>query len=157
MTQLAHATKAPAPRSDSAKTVAWVYAGILVVMALLQLFAFEDFLPLMASYDLPGGYGTTGLVGCLIVLSEVFAVPFLLRMALSPLMRWVSLACSVLAPLLWAKLAIWGAISGSVLENSGFLGTKVPFHSGGELFLVSSILLALSIWTAWGLWPGKKR
>lgn len=157
MIQLAHATKALTPRSENVKIAAWVYAAILTVMAVAQLFAFEDFLPLLAQYNLPFGYGSATLAGCLIVLTEVFAIPFLLRMPLSSLMRWVSLVCSVLAPLFWVKLALWVFMNSLVLDNSGLLGTKVSIHSGVLPLAISLILFALSVWIAWGLWPAKKR
>ncbi|USN96964.1 MAG: hypothetical protein H6797_02110 [Candidatus Nomurabacteria bacterium] len=157
MVQLAHATKALAPRSDVVRNAAWVYAAVLTVMAVAQLFAFEDFVPMMANYSLPGGHGTAILFACLIVFTEVFAVPFLLRMPLSQLMRWVGLACSVLAPLMWVKLAVVGIVGGSTVVNSGLLGTKVTIHAGVLSLIVSIVLLALSMWTAWGLWPTKNR
>ena len=157
MVQLAHATNALTPRSDTVKNTAWVYAAILTVMAVVQLYAFEDFVPLMASYGLPGGYGSASLIACLIVFTEVFAVPFLLRMPLSPLMRWMSLACSVTAPFIWVKLAAIGIISGSTAVNSGLLGTKVAIHAGVLSLVVALVLLTLSIFTARGLWPTIKR
>lgn len=156
MIQLAHASKAPVPRSEEVKVVAWLYVAILVIMAISQLFAFEDLIPLMATYSLPGGYGSAVLASCMIVLTEIFAVPFLLRMPLSVLMRWVGLVCSVLVPVFWLKLIAWSYINGIEIGNSGFLGTKVVLPVNSIMVCVSVALLAIAIWVAWGLWPARK-
>jgi len=157
MVQFAKATKAPQPRNQSVTWVSMTYVAILVIMAVAQLFGFEDFIPLIQSYDLPGGFGTATLVGCLIVYIEIFALPFLLRMPLSPPMRWMSLVCGLLVPLAWIKLTIAGLSSNAAVTNSGLLGAKVTVHGGTAELVVSLILLVLAVWSVWGLWPVRKK
>lgn len=147
------ATEAPQPRSELAKRLAWVYVAILVVMAVGQLYAFEDFAPLIADYELPLGGG----VAAVIVVLEVFALPFLLRMRLSPLMRLVSLGCSLAAAAVWVKLSLWAILTDHMLANSGLLGTKVAIPAGQVSLLLSSVLLLLAAYCALGLWPIKRK
>ncbi|MDB5183507.1 MAG: rane protein of unknown function [Candidatus Saccharibacteria bacterium] len=153
----ATAKKAIEPRFNNAQTVAWVYVTILAIMVVGQLFAFEDFVPLMASYVVPINYGMSTFVACLIALTEVFALPFLLRMPLSPLMRWFSLVCGILAPAIWVKLGLFAVFGHTALTNSGMFGTKVSIHSGWLQLIVSLLLLGLAAWSAYGLWPVRKK
>lgn len=145
------------PRNQKAKIAAWVYAGILVVMAVGQLYSFEKFIPLIEGYSLPGGAGTATLVACLLVTFAVFALPFLLRMPLSPLMRWVSLVSSIAVALLWALLGIIAILSSNSMANSGLLGVKVEVPFGAIQLLWSVALLLLAAWSAWGLWPSRTK
>jgi hypothetical protein len=152
----ASAEEAIKPRSEFAKKAAWVYAAIIVVMAVGQLFSFEDFIPLLRDYFLPGGDPTASLVGCLIVFTEVFSIPFLLRMPLSPLMRWVSLVCGVVVPVLWLFVSLWTFRSyeliGGIVAKAGILGTKLSLPNVYQL-VMALVLLALAIYVVYGLWP----
>lgn len=154
--KLAIAEKASAPRFKAASTFAWVYAAVLVLMAVSQLFGFEDFIPLMSGYGEAGGYGTAVLISSLIVFTEVFALPFLLGMPLSPLMRWVSLTCSLLAPAIWVKLAILAMMTGLV-ANSGLMGSALSIPTGVPALVVSLVVTALAIVSAWGMWPHRRK
>lgn len=148
----AQAEAAAEPKSEIVKRVAWVYAGILVVMAVAQLFGFEKFMPIIADYWLPGGAGTVAFVAGVVVASEVFALPYLLRMRLSPLMRWFGLVCSFVVPLVWIGLSV-GALAGeSAIANGGILGAKVTVPLGAQL-VVAIGLLVLAAWSARGLAP----
>lgn len=150
------AKPADEPRSVVVRNAAWVYAGVLVVMVVAQLFAFEKFVPLMDDYWLPGGHGTATLVASSLVFIEVFALPFLLRMYVSDGMRWFSLACSVLVPLVWLRLALYSTFAQESLKNGGLLGTKVAVGTDVQL-LVASLLLAVSLYVVHGLWPASKK
>lgn len=150
------AKPATAPRSTLGRNVAWGYAGILVVMAVAQLFAFEAFIPLIDNYALAGGYGTATLVASIVVLTEIFAVPFLLRMHVSDAMRWFSLVCSVIAPLIWLKLALDSALRGESLINGGMLGEKVAVATGAQL-VVSAVLVVVALYVVRSLWPLAKK
>ena len=152
--KLAKAVTADEPRNDTVKKGAWIYAAVLVVMALGQLYAFERFIPLIQAYDLPGGEPVATLVAAVIVVSEIFALPFLLRMPLSPLMRFVSMSLCILVPVLWLLLS-FAAIAIGDLENAGILGAKVEVGAVLQTALVL-LLAALAAWSVWGLYPRKK-
>ena len=147
------ATTALKPRVASVRYVAWLYAAIIAVMAVGQLFAFEDFIPLIGSYALLGGQDVDTVVATLIVFVEVFSLPFLLGMTLSPLMRWFSLVCGLAVAGAWVKLSLLAVWTNTTLENSGLLGSKVDIPTGWSAVAISFGLLALSIVCIWGLWP----
>lgn len=150
------ATPAPNSRTTAGRNAAWVYAGALTLLAVTQLFAFEKFIPLMDSYWLPGGHGTGTLAACLLVVLEVLAVPFLLRMPLSPLMRYVSKWCGLVVPLVWAILATYALLKNYSLTNGGMLGAEVKLPLAGQL-VVSIGLFVLAIYATRELTPKNKR
>ncbi len=144
------AVAAPAPKSQTYARIAWAYAAILVVMVVAQLFSFEKFIPLIADYWLPGGQGTTVLVAGVIVTTEVFALPYLLRMPLSPLMRACSIGCSFVVPLLWLWLSLRALLESNAITNGGILGEKVVVPLEVQL-VVSLVLLVLAVVSYYGL------
>lgn len=146
-------TLAPEVKTERIRTIALFYAGILVTMVVAQLFSFEKFIPLIESFQLPGGVGAGTLVACLIVVAEVFALPFLLRMRTSPLMRVVSMVCGWLVPLLWLLLALWLNVAVVATDNVGVFGTKLQTPVGWWAVLYSAALGVLAAWASWGMWP----
>src|SRR5680860_526352 len=79
------------PRTSDSQMVTYMYAVILVLFALAQLYTFDEFLILMESFMLPGGVPVSHLMAGVIVASEVLALPFLLGLKLSKLMRVISM------------------------------------------------------------------
>jgi len=147
----------PTLKSKDAVGIAYLYAAILVFMVLAQLFTFDNFLIILEDLKLPGGYATAHLVGSLLVACEVLALPFLLRMKLSTLMRVVSMVLGWLVPLFWFKLSIWFLISGGTISNIGLFGTVVKFMPGWPSLMFSVAIGILAAWASWGLWPIKPR
>lgn len=98
-----------------------VAAAILIAVALVHLFRIDTFLPILDEV-LPGGNGVATFIGLVIILSEIFAIPFALRMKLSPLAHLMSGALLVLAPLWWLLVDIWAF---GVADNTGQLGQFV--------------------------------
>lgn len=152
----ARSTAARQPRTKNSATVAVLLAGVLVVMIVGQLFSFEKFIPMIESYWLPGGHGTAVVVASLLVTAEVFALPFLLRMRLSKLMRVVSMVAGWVAIAGWLKLAVWANVTTNELSNIGFFGVHVPLPVGWWAVLFTLALGVLFAWAAWGLWPFKQ-
>lgn len=146
----------PAPlKTEHIRPISLFYAVMLIVMAVGQLFSFEKFIPLIDSFDLPGGQGMGTLVAGLIVVAEVFALPFLIRMRVSPLMRWLSVFFAGLVPLLWVLLSIWLNVTMNAIDNVGFVGVKIEAPVGWWAVLYSMALGVLAAWSIWGMWPGK--
>ena len=157
MNILVHVTNAKKPKTLESQKVAYMYAFILIIFALSQLFNFNDFLALLESFWLPGGNVTADLLGAIIVVSEVFALPFLLGMQLSPLMRVMSMVLGWLAPIMWLKLSLWLVLTVNAVSNIGFLGTIVQLAPGWWAVFFSIALGILAAWASWGLWPGKRK
>lgn len=146
-------TPAREARTSDIKKIIYTYVLILVVFILCQLFAFDDFLRLLDSFWLPGGLPTAHILGSFLVVCELFALPFLLRMNLSPLMRVVSMVLSWLVPAIWLFLTLWINLTVNAISNVGFLGTIVQIMPGWWAVYVSVALALLAIWSSWGLWP----
>jgi hypothetical protein len=157
MIRFANAQDAPAVRTNYATKVGFVYAVVLILMTIGQLYAFEKFIPLIADYWLPGGHGTATLVAGIIVITEVFSLPYLLRMRVSPLMRWLGLVCSILVPLIWFVLSLVAISQTIAITNSGMLGAKVNVHAGLLQLVVTVAVAALAATSAHGLWPRHKK
>lgn len=155
MSILVTPTKAPVPRTKDAAMISILYAVFLVILAVTQLFTFDTFLQLLGTFDLPGGEQGAYLLGSLLVVSEVFALPFLLRMSMSPAFRWLSIGLGWLAAALWVFISLWLVLTEPIVINVGFLGTLTDLMPGWWAVLVSVSLLILAIWSSWGMWPAK--
>lgn len=97
------ATPPPKVKDQRLVVVPLLYAVGLAVLALLQLVGFGGF-------DFAGiNFETQGSSAAIIVMSaaEIFALPFLLRLNLSPLARACSALLSLAAPLLMLGNAIF--------------------------------------------------
>ena len=147
------ATPAKKPKTRDAQQIAYLYAFILVVFVVTQLFTFSDFLRLLESFWLPGGTTIAYLLGGIIVVSEVFALPFLLGMSLSPLMRVVSMVLGWLVALIWIKLALWLMLTVNAVSNIGYFGTMIRLTPGWWAVFFGIALGILTAWASWGMWP----
>ena len=157
MSILAKPTIAPPPRTPDVPKIAFFFAGILLVMAVAQLFTFDTFLTLLLSFNLPVSDAMTYFLGALLVVTEVFALPFLLRMPLSRAFRWVSMVCGWLVALIWVTITVWIAITEPAVSSVGFLGTVADIMPGWWNVFISLSFVILAAWAAWGLWPGKRK
>lgn len=109
----------------------------------------------MDDYWLPGNHGTATLVAGVVVFFEIFALPFLLRMSLSPLMRVFSMACGVAVPIIWSVLSIsvfYNFPHDGFLMQGNMLGIHIPISNVYQL-AVALALLIVSLYVAWGLAP----
>ena len=155
MKLLRKTTPAPKPRTKESRQIAYAYAFLLIVLVLCQLFTFDKFLTLLQTFAFPGGDVIAHLVASIIVVSEVFALPFLLELNLSPLMRVVSMVFGWVAPLMWFILALWLIFSATAATNTGLLGTVVDIVPGWWMVYITVALGLMAGWASWGLWPLK--
>lgn len=135
----------PKPRTRYASKVAWILTITMLVMALLHLIRIDKLLPIIDDI-LPGSVMWGVLFVCLIVVVEVFALPFLLGMKLSPLARIFSGFFAVLAPLGWTCLTIWTI---GDYETTGQFSSYVDVMPGWGLLMLNYLWLALSYWSLW--------
>ena len=144
---------APIPvKTKESKKISIFYAAILMVLAVTQLFTFEEFLEVYAGMNLPGGGATGYVVASLIVFAEVFAIPFLLRMYLSITFRVVSMVLGWLVAVVWFLVSLWVVTTAAPVPTIGFLGTVVDVMPGLWAILISACFGILAGWSAWGLW-----
>lgn len=147
------AVAAPSARSDAAKQVAVAYAALLAVMAVAQLFTFETLPALFESFGLPVGEPFVVALPAIVVALEVLALPFLLRMVLSPAFRVLSMGAGWLVALFWIFTASWVVAVQPLAETVGFLGTVVSLIPGVWAIGFSCLMGLASAWASWGLWP----
>lgn len=147
------ATAPPILKTERVKQISLLYAVLLVIMAVAQLYTFDTFVELVSEYNLPLGGTLAFIVAPLLVVFEVFALPFLLRMKLSPAFRVVSMACGWLVALLWLFITVWLVTTYQPVETVGFLGTVGTLAPGWWAVLVSGSFGVLAIWASWGMWP----
>lgn len=120
-------------------------AAVLALMAVVHLFRIDTFIPILDG-ALPGGSTAATWIAVLIVLSEVFAIPFALRMKLSPLAQLKSGALIVFAPFWWLLISVW---SYSEPVSIGQLGEFVATPSGAGLVICNVAWVAFSYVTLW--------
>jgi hypothetical protein len=145
------------PKTKNIRTVGVALAGVFVVMAVAQLFTYEEFPGVIAAMWLPWGEDVASVRAALIVVLEVAAVPFLLAMRLSPAMRFLSMISGWLVVAAWFAASVLQNMSSGVIANSGFLGAAVKLPVGWWNILFCLALGVLATWAAWGMWPLKKR
>lgn len=124
-------------------------ALFFVVAAALQLFAFESFPGVIESYGSPFTGGLAPVLAAAIVCLEILAIPYLLWMKLSRLMRAVSLASGCLALLYWLVIGIWQSITDVEITNAGLFGAKVVLPQGWWLVSYCVVLLVLMSYLTW--------
>lgn len=114
--------QAAKPASTSAQVAGIVYAGVLTLLALAQLYTFEKFIEILPSAVSSEGGVALYLLAPLIVVLEIFSLPYLLRLTVSPAFRFVSRVFGWLVPIFWVGI---GILSGVAIENTGILGDVI--------------------------------
>ncbi len=142
------------PRSPQSAQMAILMVSILVVMILGQLFTFDEFLALLATFNPGFSMVYWQIFGAILVTVEVFALPFLLRMQLSVLFRWVSMVSGWLVTVAWTWLSVMIMVAGREVDAAGIVGA-LPVPAGWWMVPFSVALGLLMAWASWGLWPGK--
>lgn len=137
------ATDAPKVKSRKLLFIPYVTSAILLVMLLSQLATFDKFVPILNDYNLNGGLLMTQLTAVGIVISELFALPFLWRMKLSPLARFCSSLLGFAIVLFWLSLGIVGIARAKQLDNTGLFGSLLHLQSSILLTAIALILLLL--------------
>ncbi len=141
------ATKPPKVVKSYGLILGRIAAGLLVVVALVHLFRIDTLVPILNTL-LPGGHYVAGTVTVGIIFSEIFAIPFALRMKLSPLMHMFSGLLMLVAPVSWFWLTIWAY--GTNLQV-GLLGEFVPVYATALLLLVNFCWVAFNYTTLYTL------
>ena len=146
-------TNAPTPKTRNSQTIAVLLAVLFVGMAVTQLYSFDTFQPLMADLGLPVSEIMAVLIAPLIIIAEVFALPFLLRMRVSRAFRWLSAGFVISAAVIWVAISLWTVLTKQIVTNIGLLGdiSVIALAPGWWAVLFSVALLVLAVWAVWGL------
>jgi len=143
------ALPAKKPTQLSVVAASLYLAGFFVVTAVLQLFAFESYPDVIRSYGLPMASELALPFAALVVCLEIFAIPYLLWMKLSPLMRWVSMISGWIAIAYWLVVGIWQGVTDVYIPNAGLFGAKILMPQGRWLVSYCAVLLILMIYVVW--------
>ncbi len=128
----------PTPRSLRVQVVAVATAGVLALMLVAQLYAYENFASILSTLLPYSDQTLITISAAVIVIGELFTLPWLLGMKLSRLFR----AKSAIAAALIAAFWLLTALTNSHAINSGILGEKVAIPGGLLAFAWSSLLLS---------------
>lgn len=137
----------PKLRDRRAARLGWVAAAVIIGFALVHLFRIDTFVPELA-LALGGDRSWAMWLAALIVIMEVFALPFLMRMRLSKLAQYISGGLAIAVPLVWLLIAIWTFETG---VSTAQLGEFMALPSTWLLLAVNFIWLAFSYYTVWAL------
>ncbi len=154
MSFFVQATNAKSPKTANAAKVALLLAGILIILAIMQLFNFPKFASAIYDMWLPGvDSALSKPLAALVVTAEVFAIPFLLRMHLSPLMRLTSMILGWLSVAWWLFALVWENVNPMSLANNGLFGGTIALPVGWWSVCFMLGVAVLVVWASWGLWP----
>lgn len=153
MNIFAKVTQPISPRSKDIQKLSFAFAAILIIMAVAQLFTFEKFAGVFAAMWLPGSDTAAPIYAAVITVLEVMALPFLLLMSISPLMRVASMVSGWLVVAFWFSVMLWQNLTINVIGNNGLLGATVHLPVGWWSVLACIALGALAGWVSWGSWP----
>jgi hypothetical protein len=149
-------TSEPAPlRTPNIREISLLYGGILVVLALAQLYSFPEMLLIVQSFWLPGDRVTAYLLAAMIVICEVFALPFLLRMRMSSAARVTSMVLGWMVAVIWTGISVWLLVTTNAVTSTGMLGDVVTIPPGGLPLMLGLAFGVLAAWASWGMWPVK--
>lgn len=125
-------TPAPAIENKKLAIIPYAYTLAAIGVSVWQLVMFEKFAPALGSYIGTGITSEVTLLAVVLIGMQVFSMPFLLRLSLSPLARLASAGLAFLTPLAWAVVAF----SGEGLDRAYFGLTVLVFLWGGVSFWI---------------------
>jgi len=135
---------APKPLSKIAPTLGLVAAVTLAVMVVLQLIGLGKMLSSLSA-QFGGHDGWSIAVTVIALITELAALPFLLRLKLSYLASLCSGVAAVLAPWVWVLVVVW-SIGGTDVAAAQF-GVAGGFNIGWWLLAVNVVWMAFNFYT----------
>lgn len=132
------------PLSPTVISFVWLLTAVVIVMATTQLITYEKFVPLIQDYQLLQDPAFGKVFAALIVLSEVMAVPFLLRMSISPLLRVVSAGSLMLMGGAWLVLGVWHMTATSAATSAGIFGSLLQHGLHADITVIYGAILVLA-------------
>ena len=123
-------------RTKQTQAVALMVAALLTVLLFAQLFGYEDFAVTLGALMPFNDSALLNVTAGGIVIAELLALPYLLGMYLSPLMRAVSVVLAVGVSVFW----MFTGFTNSHAGNSGLFSTTIDLQGGVLATLVSLVL-----------------
>lgn len=123
----------------------FILGCVMLVLAVMQLFQFEDFPKIIRDMNLPGGEVMAWLLAILLPMLEIASLPFLFSMKVAPKVREVSKWCGIAVGAIWLVITLWTSIQMGMALQSGIFGATLTTSSGWWSVLFSLLLL----WSQW--------
>ncbi len=127
------------PRSKRTTSLAYAAACMVVLMLIAQLFGYEDFANILSSVVQTNDSNLLTVTAGLLVIGELVALPYLLRMYLSLLMRVVSALCGFVVSGFWLLTSLTNAH----VSNSGIFSSSLELPGGVFAAIWSAVMFGL--------------
>lgn len=144
----------PAKTKES-KQVAMFLGVMLLFMAICQLINLSGFVGILYDFNLFPSYSDASAFAATLIFFEILAVPFLLRLKISPGLRGTSMIMGWLVILAWLTLSVWMLFAPVDTYESGLLGGAISILKGPWVLSFVGVLAVAMAWASWGLWPIK--
>lgn len=135
---------------------AFVLGLVMVVLAVLQLFQFEDFPGIIEAMGIPGGKVAALSLAVLFPFLEIASLPFLFSMKTPPLIRRLSKSCAVTVGVLWLIVTVWTSINQGSSVESGIFGASLTTTSGWWSVVFAALLMG-SVYLTIGELPKRRQ
>lgn len=120
-------------------------AFVYMTMAILQLFTFEKFVDVTASFRFPGTQVTAVIIAFLLPIAEIATLPYLLSMKLHPVVYKISRMSVLGVAALWLCVALWTNLTGNNTGNLGIFGATL--YTVNQWWSV--LFVGFLAWAAW--------
>lgn len=127
-------------RTKRTQAIALVVAALLTIMLVAQLFSYEDFAVTLSALMPYNDNSLLTITAAAVVIAELLALPYLLGMYISTLMRVMSATLAAAVGVFW----MFTSLTNSHASNSGIFSTTLELP-GGILAVVWSLALVISI------------
>jgi hypothetical protein len=142
MMKFAVATK-PEPVKDNLLLILSYIIGFGTAgIAVAQMVSFDNFVNALRSYGIFGYRGTLALA-IVVLVFEVFSVPFWLRLSLSKAARLVSALYAVLVPLIWTVMTVIAMMNGHHVSDAGYFGGHIRLQVSGFVLVLDLVWLVV--------------
>lgn len=111
------------------------------IIALTQLFTYEDFAEVTSAFGLPGGEVMAVTLAVVLPLATVASLPFLLSMKIDRRIRQVSRISTIVMPALWMAISLWTNITGHTEVGAGIFGATLYMPNGWWFIGFTAVLL----------------
>ena len=125
-------------RTRRTRMLALILAGFITIMLVTQLFGYEDFASVLGALMPYNDSSLLKLTAAAVVIAELLALPYLLGMYLSQLMRIVSGFFAATVTVFW----LFTSLTSSHASNSGLFSTTLEIPGGIFVTLLSLVVFS---------------
>jgi hypothetical protein len=131
------------PRTSRITAASYVAAAMFVVMLLAQLYAYEDFASVLSTVVPTNDSRAHQALAAAIVVAELVALPYLLRMYLSELMRVCSAAAALMVCGFWLITVLTNAHAQNIGVFSDVFSLPGGLLAAAWCFVLTGTVIAV--------------